>query len=42
VNLKYILQGAAKFSTESTESPIVHMFETDYFNSALIEETGHI
>jgi hypothetical protein len=39
VNLKYILQGEAKYSTESTESPDLHKLETDYFDSEIIMTT---
>jgi hypothetical protein len=42
VYLKYILQGAAKYSTESTESPVLHKLETDYFDTDLIEKTRHV
>jgi hypothetical protein len=42
VDLKYILQGAAKYSTESTESPFSHILETDYFDQDLIEKTRHV
>jgi hypothetical protein len=42
VDLKYILQGAAKYSTESTASPVLHILETDYFDTDLIEKTRHV
>jgi hypothetical protein len=42
VNLKYILQEAANYSTESTDSPILHILETDYFDSKFIEITRQI
>jgi hypothetical protein len=42
VDLEYILQGAAKYSTESTESPVSHILETDYFDTDLIEKTRHV
>jgi hypothetical protein len=42
VDLKYILQGAAKYSTESTESPVSHILEPDYFDTDLIEKTRHV
>jgi hypothetical protein len=42
VDLKYILQGAAKYSTESTESQVSHILETDYFDTDLIEKTRHV
>jgi hypothetical protein len=42
VDLKYILQGAAKYSTESTDSPVEHILNTDYFNSDKIEDLTRV
>jgi hypothetical protein len=42
VHLKYILKGAAKYSTESTESLVPHILETDYFDTDLIKKTRHV
>jgi hypothetical protein len=41
VDLKYILQGATKYSTESTENPVSHILEADYFDTDLTEKTRH-
>jgi hypothetical protein len=42
VDFKYILLSAVKYSTEATESPMLHILETSYFDSDLIEKTRHV
>jgi hypothetical protein len=41
-SLKYILQVAGKYSTESTDCPVSNILETDYVDTELIEKTRHV